>query len=390
MSCLKQKISMPQTNKHYKTTKSNNVCSKGRYFSITSVSRSFINIRNFNNFQIIYRSNNCISLCNKNKNIKLIIYSLPNNSSFSLKRKSWRKSCKTSHKNSPSKGCPTRTSILPFQIPKILRYLSSSQIISYFISISTTCIFNVLFIFRRGASKRRNWSIGWPQQQTPGTKINNNINEYICPKNLSTWSNRPYSIISYTLRHKENSYVTNTTIRKQTFNIFLCQRCNSSYNYRKCSKQRKIFSKKRTPKPHPMRSPKSENCNFWQKCNPLGYTRPCSHIYIRDPKMQRGYCLFPKLSNRNKPYTNSTRQRPCISCSFTKSFNMRLRSFTNFPINKTNTLKSKTTSKSTLQKIFYSSFKRKSTFCIRTTLNNQRKTLQFHTKVNSYLICCYN
>jgi hypothetical protein len=139
-----------------------------------------------------------------------------------------------------------------------------------------------------------------------------------------------------------------------------------------------------------MSSPKPLNSNFWYKCNPQRYTRPCTHIYIRYPKMKRCYCLFPKKSNRNKPNTKCCRLSWSISCSFTKPFNMRQRCFTNFPINKTNTLKSKTTSKCTLQKIFYSCFKRKRIFRILSTKYNQRKTLLLYTKIHSYLICSYN
>lgn len=139
-----------------------------------------------------------------------------------------------------------------------------------------------------------------------------------------------------------------------------------------------------------MMSPKTKNCNFWQNSNPQRNTRPSSYINIRHPKMQRSSCLFPKLSCRNKPNTQSSYLRRIISCSFNNFFNMRLRCFSCLPINKSNSQKLQTTSKSTQQKIFYCRFKRICTFRVQTTKYYLRKALLFHTKVKRHLISCYN
>jgi hypothetical protein len=53
----------------------------------------------------------------------------------------------------------------------------------------------------------------------------------------------------------------------------------------------------------PVMSPKPKYCDFRQYCNPQRNTGPSPHIHIRDPKMQRSSCLFPKKSSSYKPYT---------------------------------------------------------------------------------------
>jgi hypothetical protein len=170
----------------------------------------------------------------------------------------------------------------------------------------------------------------------------------------------------------------------------LCQWCNSSYNYGKSSKNRKYTPKKRIPPSPPMSCPKPKNCNFWQKCNPQRYTRPPPHIDIWYPKVLWCSSLFPKKSNRNKPNSKNSAIGLHTSCSFTKPLNMWNRHFSDIPINKTNTLERHTTSKCTQQKVFYCSFKRKCTFRIQSTKNNQRKTLQFHTEIHCHQVSCYD
>jgi hypothetical protein len=175
--------------------------------------------------------------------------------------------------------------------------------------------------------------------------------------------------------------VSYTTVRELTFNICLCLRSNSSYNHRKCSKQNQSVTKRHTPDSMPMVSPKTKNCNFRLYSNPLRYTRPRTHVYIRNPKMLRSCCLFPEQSSRDKPNTKSSKLGRIISSSFYNLFNMRQRCFPSLPVNKPNSLKQLTTSKSTQQKIFHCCLKRISTFGVQPTKNNQRETLLFHTKI---------
>jgi hypothetical protein len=219
--------------------------------------------------------------------------------------------------------------------------------------------------FRR--LKKRNWTVNRPKLHSPRTEVNDYVNNHVAPKNTHRipWcihkdSRRaecaertpPKSVIS-ALWHKEQPHVTYTTVCKQTLNICLSQGCNSSYNHRKCSKQSQSTTKRHAPNCMPMMSPKSKNCNFRLYCNPQGYTRPSTHVDIRNPKVQRSCCLFPEQSSRDKPNTKSSKQRRRCSCSLDNLFNMRQRCLSSLPIDKTNSQKGLTTSKSTQQEIFH-------------------------------------
>jgi hypothetical protein len=148
--------------------------------------------------------------------------------------------------------------------------------------------------------------------------------------------------------------MTHTTIGKQTFNISLGLRRNSSNNHRKCSKHSQRSSERHIPNSLPMTSPKSEYCNFRHNGNPQRHTRPRSHIYIGYPKVLRCCCLFPKQSSRNKPNTKSCKQRRIISSGAYNFFKMGLGGFACLPVNKTNSLEQLATSKRALLKIFHS------------------------------------
>lgn len=184
--------------------------------------------------------------------------------------------------------------------------------------------------------------------------------------------------------------MSNTTISKQSFKICLCQWRNCSNNHRKTSKKSLCISKRTSPNGMPMMSPKTKNCNFRQNCNPQRDTRPCTHVYIRNPKMQWSCGLFPKQTSCYKPNTKQQKLRRSSSCSIYLIFNMRQMSFSCSKINKAYSLKQQTTSKSTQLKIFHCCFKRICTFRIQTTKNNQRKTLLFHAKIERHQICCHN
>ena len=383
MSILKQYIRIPLSKKHNENTSSNNVCRNSRETSICSPICRSIDITNFNNFQVINTSDLAISQRNKDKSKYFTIDALPKNSRFSLKSIHRRNSCQTNHQNSPSKSCSRGTSFQAFQIPKVLR----------------TCI----FLFSR--------AITFLHQQSPNTEVNKNIQNHIRPENtqssigrrrknkarsrikrtsLQIWTQEIVFNAFRTQGHQKQPHMTNTTIGKQTLQCSLCLRRNSSNNHRSSSKKSQCTSKGTSPNSMPMMSPKSKNCNFRLKSNPQRYTRPCTLVNIRNPKMQRCCCLFPKKSCRNKPNSKGKKLRRFTLSSLKKIFERNQICFTCMPINKTNSLKQQTTSKSTQQKVFHCSFKRICTLRIQSTENNQRKTLQFHSQINRHLICCEN
>lgn len=231
-----QDIRTPQSNLHKENTPRNNVCRNRRNFSVNSPACWIINITNFQNFQIINSSNLAISQSNKNKSKKSIIYPLPKNCSFSLKCVNWRNSCQTDHQYSPSKcGC-CRTLIQTFQIPKILR---TSPFLTQFL---------------HSVPKGRTYY--FLHQQSPNTKIHNNVKNHISPLNTNNSIIRRIlkdfiSLITHpslavridTKRHKNLSNMTNTTISKQSFQICLSQRGNRTNNHRKTSKKGQCISK---------------------------------------------------------------------------------------------------------------------------------------------------
>jgi len=184
--------------------------------------------------------------------------------------------------------------------------------------------------------------------------------------------------------------MSNTTVCKQSFQISLCQRRNSSNDHRKSSKKCQCTSKISFPNSMPMMSPESKNRNFWQKCNPQRYTRPCSSINIRNPKMQRSCCEFPKQTCCNLPNTKQKQQRRIFSCSSSQAFNMRQICFSCLPIDKTNSLKQQTASKCAQLEIFHCSFKRIGAFRIQAAKNNKRKTLLFQCEIQGHLVSCLN
>lgn len=382
---------MPLPDHHNKNTKPNNVSSQWGQAGIGSPASRIIYITQFNYFQIVNTPNHSVSQSYLYKNKQPIIYSMPNNCSFTLERENWRQSSKTCHENCPSEGCSSRASILPFQIPKKLGSSSVRQLSRKFTLRSSFPI----------SCMGRKWAINRPKQLTPDTDINDNINNEICPqytdrischKQFRKTSNFYFraNLRPSTLRNKNQTKVPDTTISEQSFDVCLCLRSNSSNNHRKCSEQNLSISKRHTPNSVPVMGPKAQNCNFWLNSNPQRYTRPCTHINIRNPKVQRSCRLFPKQSCRNKPDTKRCQLRRIIYSPFQNIFNMRQRSFSCLPINKTNPLKQQTTSKSTQQKILHCCFKRICTFGIQTTKNYLRKTLLFHTKVEGHLVCSHN
>jgi hypothetical protein len=98
---------------------------------------------------------------------------MPNNCSFTLETIHRRKSCQTSHKHCPSKSSSSRTSVLSFQIPKVLRSGSSGangttrkviRSLSSSFCVTTCCSY-----------KKRYWSINRPKLHAPNTSVNNDI-----------------------------------------------------------------------------------------------------------------------------------------------------------------------------------------------------------------------
>ena len=418
MTVLEQCITVPQSNQHYKHTSCNNVCSQRRNFSVTCPASRVIDVGNFHYFQVVHTSNHGISQGHSNKNKEFVIYSMPKNCSFPLERVHWRETCLASHKYCPSEGCSCRTSIQTFLIPKKLWSCSirkaTGRNLSNRLALFTSFIFlsfgvKVFCAWRRVhrcrplrgcRSKKREGTVNRPEQHTPNTCINNYIDNHISPKNTnricrSVHKGAVISITlaycsSRTLRYQQLTVMTNATISKQTFNVCLSLRCNSSNNHRECSKQSLSTTKRQTPNNMPMMCPESKHCNFRQYCDPQRYTRPSSHIYIRYPKMLWSCCQFPQQSSRNKPNTQSSKQRRIISCSLYDLFNVWQRSFSSLPVDEAYSQKLLTTSKSTQQKVFHCCFKRISTFGILTTKNNQRETLLLHAKVQRHLISCHN
>lgn len=411
MGILELSITGPLPNEHNKYTHSNNVCCQRRNLSVRSPTSGIVNIPDLHYFQIINTTDHCISQSNCYKNKKFVIHSMPNNSSFPLEREYRRQSCQTCHKNCPSKSSSSRTSIQTFQIPKKLRSCSirklsrgfnSAIVTNSFFGIRRTIISSKRIAFISMFCKKRNWTINRPELHPPDTQVYNYIDNHVSPENTNGISSSSckdcrivcslnvfYQITS-AKRHKKLPHMTYTTIRKQSLDICLCLWCNSSNNHRKCSKQSLSTSKRHIPNNMPMMCPEPKNCDFRQNRNPQGHTRPCPHVYVRNPEMLRGCCLFPKQSCRYQPNTKSSQQRRSCSCSLDNLFNMRQRSFPCLPINKTNTLKQLATSKGTQLEIFHSCFKRICTFGIQTTKNYLRETLQFHTKVKRHQISGHN
>lgn len=403
---------MPLSNEHNKDAKSNNISSNWRNFSVTSPSSWIIYISNFHYFQIVYTSNHSISQSNCNKNKKSSINSMPKNSCFPLKTVYWRKPSLTSHKHCPSKSCSSRTSILPFQIPQVLRCSTScwtrKLLLPIGLSVSLFGFFSsyrIVLFPTTSSNKKRNRSVNRPKQHTPNSSVNNDIDNHVSPKHTNRISGMcsnskkgigmPFLLlcikITSALRHQKNSHMSNATIRQQTFNIGLSLGCNSSNNHGECSKQDQSITITKgirsIPNSMPVMCPKSKHCNFRLYCNPLRYTGPCPHIHIRYPKMQRSYGLFPKQSNRNQPNTKRSEQRRIISSSLYNFFNMGQRSFSSLPINEAYSLKQLTTSKSTQLKVFHCCFQGICTFRVQTAKNNQRKTLLFHAEIKRHQIC---
>lgn len=106
--------------------------------------------------------------------------------------------------------------------------------------------------------------------------------------------------------------------------------------------------------------------------------------------MQRCSCLFPKKSNGYKPNSSQQKQRRFCLCPENLIRKTRNCCFSCLPVKKSNSLQLQTTPKSTQQKIFHRCFNRISTFIIQTTLNNQRKTLQFQAQIHGHLVCSLN
>lgn len=375
MSCEKDNIRRPLSNCHKKDTSSNHVSRKKRNTPVCCPTCWIFNITNFDNFQIVNSSNQTISLSKKNKKRIFSLNTLPKNSCFSLKCVDRWNSSQTDHQHSPSQSNSWRTSILSFQIPKIL----GSRI----------------FFVRR--------TYNFLQNQSPNTKIHKNVKNHVCPQNtnccMTCFKNsfrrrnvfkrkKTSSRISRrrTQGHKKQPHMSNTTICKQTFQICLCQGGNSSNNHRNSSKKGKSISKMKTPNFMPVMSPKTKNRNFRQNCNPQRNNRPCSLVNIRNPEMQGGGSLFPKQSNSYKPNSKRQPQRRFKSCSFSQIFNMRQICFSGLPVEKTYTQKQQNASKSTQQKIFHCRFQRVCTFRVQSTQNNQRKTLQLQTKIQRHQI----
>lgn len=184
--------------------------------------------------------------------------------------------------------------------------------------------------------------------------------------------------------------MSNTTISKQTFLGCLCQGSQCSNNHRKNPKKSQSISKGPYPQIVPMMCPKPKNSNFRQHCNPQRYTRPSSHVYIRNPEMQGGSRLLPKKTHCYKPNSLKHKQGWFSLSPKCLPFNMANCCFSSLPIKKTNSLQKQTTPKCTKQEIFHRCFNGISTFIIQSTQNNQRKTLQFKTQIHGHLICCLN
>lgn len=374
----KQNIWIPQSKNHKNDTSCNNICRHKRKSAICCPTCWIFNITNFQNFQIVYTSNQTISQCSKNKSIKSFSYSFPKNRCFPQKSIHWRLTRQTDHKNCPSHCNSCGTLIQTFQIPKKLR--------------------------PRKFLKRR--SHNFIHNQTPNTKIHSHVKNHVSPKNSNTDMKRThhfrilklsikgesFQIHTFlnTQRQKKLSHMSNTTVCKQSFQMSLRLWCNCSNNHRKSSKKSQSTSKISRPNSLPMMSPKSKNRNFRLHSNPKRYRRPSSLINIRDPKMKGSCCQFPKQTSAYQPNPQCQKQRRFASCSVYLIFKMRKISLSCLPIDKTNSLKQQTTSKRTLLKVFYSSFQRISTFRIQSTKNNQRKTLQFYTQIKRHLICCLN
>lgn len=383
MSSLKHRISVPLSNQLKGCTPCNNISSDTRSFFISSPTCGCINITYFLNLQIVNTSNLCSYQSNCNRNQLSIIQSSPNNSGFPQESINRRKSCLTCHKHCPPKSCCPRTLILSFQIPNILR----------------SCCFP-------SSSRKRMLmrTSHWPHKQSPSPKINDDVNKHmspLCTNCILRMSSRsqilfcsiyrirlPPSRSRSTQRHQKLSHMSNTTISQQTFQACLCLRSQRSNNHRKSPKLCLCITKRIYPLLMPMMCPESQHCNFRQYSNPLRYTRPCSHINIRNPEVKRSCCQFPKKTHSYKPNSLLQKQRRFSLCPKSQIFNVRNICFSCLPIDKTNTLLQQTTPKSTQLKVFHSCFNRISTFVILSTQNYQRKTLLFQTKIHSHQICC--
>jgi hypothetical protein len=193
-----------------------------------------------------------------------------------------------------------------------------------------------------------------------------------------------------TLRHQKLSHMSNTTISQQTFLACLCQGSLSPNNHRKIPKQGQGVAKRPYPQIMPMVCPETKNSNFRQHCNPLRNTRPCSHVYIWNPEVQRSCCLFPKKTHSYKPNSQQEKKRRFCLCPKYQVLNMRESSFPGLPINESYSQLKQTTPKSTKLEVFHCCFNGVSTFVVQSTQYYLRETLLFQTQVHSHQICGLN
>lgn len=351
---------MPQPNQLKRNTDCNYVCRGRTERFITSPTSRIVNVTNFQYFQIIHTSNQCGNLCNCNRNLLSGIHASPNNSSFPQEPIDWWQSGLRSHENPPCKCSCSGTFICAFQIPNVLR----------------PCSFN-------------RWLVGtghWSYDQSPNSKINHNVNKHVSPQCANGRVSRS------TLRHQQQSHVTNTTVRKLSFQTCLSLRGQRTNNHGKGSKQCLCLctSKRCTEQCLPMMGPEPKNCNFWLNCDPLRYTRPPASVHIGNPKMQWCCCLFPLKAHCYQPNSQLQKQRRLSCCAKHHVFNASDRGFSGLPVDKANSLQQNRTPKCTQLKVFHCCFNRKRTVIVLTAQYYQRKTLLFLSQIHRHLVCCKN
>lgn len=120
--------------------------------------------------------------------------------------------------------------------------------------------------------------------------------------------------------HQKQPHMPNTTISQQSLQGNLRERCKTSNEHRKDSKDGQNRSKTAVPQRLPVHSPKRENSNFGHDCNPQRNTRPCPSVHIGNPEMQGRCCLFPKQSHAYEPNTLQQEQRRFVRSPFCNVF----------------------------------------------------------------------
>lgn len=337
-----------------------------------------IHIGNFQNTQVINPANQGTNQSNRHQSVHVITQTIPKQPQFSKESLYWWKSLKAQHCNSPSLCLSSGNLVQISQIPNILRPRN----------INTCVCLNVLGV--------RLCSVERPHNQPPNHHRANNVKKQVDPKPLSKKDS-----VS-TERHQKQPHVPYAGKRQQTFQGRLSQWSKHTNNKASASEKLKQGASK-TNRPYAMETtcPEKQNLNFWQCTNHQSYTTPSSHINVCRPHVQRSLSQFPQQAQANKPKTQpsgqAARLRHCQQfcvVTFSTGTYQNSQQFLNrtqfsvccLAVKQTNSKQQKPTTECPKQEIFHSSFNCIRSCIIHPTQNNNGKTLQFQTNIQTHQV----